>query len=212
MQDNLLEAKLEALLFVYGEAFKIKTLAEKLDAPETAIKEAINQLKKDLDAENRGLSLIILDDRIELVTKPSLSYLIQKVIKDEFDSDLTAASLETLAIIAYLGPCSRAEIDYIRGVNSSFILRNLAIRGLVERKIDSHRANAFIYNVSFDFLKHIGVDSLQSLPDYGKYRDLVNSFINPVRDRPAENTATTALGQSVSNGVKKENEVSEKKS
>jgi len=128
MQDNLLEAKLEALLFVYGEAFKIKTLAEKLDAPETAIKEAINQLKKDLDAENRGLSLIILDDRIELVTKPSLSYLIQKVIKDEFDSDLTAASLETLAIIAYLGPCSRAEIDYIRGVNSSFILRNLAIR------------------------------------------------------------------------------------
>lgn len=174
--DNL-QAKLEALLFVYGEAIKIKTLAEKLDTPEATVKEAINQLKTDLDSDTRGLSLVILDDRIELVTKPSLGPLIQKIVKDEFDSELTAASLETLSIIAYLNPCIRAEIDYIRGVNSSFILRNLTIRGLVERKLDSHRGNAFIYNVSFDFLRHIGMNSPASLPEYEKYRELVKSFL-----------------------------------
>lgn len=174
--DNL-QAKLEALLFVYGEAVKVRTLAEKLNVSEDSIKEAIRQLQTDLEQENRGLSLAVLDDRTELTTKPSLGPLVRKIIQDEFDSELTAASLETLSIIAYLGPCSRAEIDYIRGVNSSFILRNLAIRGLVERKLDSHRANAFIYNVSFDFLKHMGLSSPQSLPDYEKYRELVKSYL-----------------------------------
>ncbi len=174
--DNL-QAKLEALLFVYGEPVKIKTLAEKLNSSNSDLEIAINQLKTDLEAENRGLSLTILEDRVQLTTKPSLGVLVGKIIKDEFDSELTVASLETLSIVAYLGPCSRAEIDYIRGVNSSFILRNLTIRGLVERKQDPHRANAFIYNTSFDFLKHMGLSSVESLPDYRKYRELVTSYL-----------------------------------
>ena len=175
-QDNL-EAKLEALLFVYGEPVKVKTLALKLGLKEEAIKEGLGRLKIALEAENRGLSLVFVEDRVQISTKPSLSPLIEKIIRDEFDAELTSASLETLCIIAYLGPCNRAEIDYIRGVNSSFILRNLTIRGLVERKLDPRRANAFIYNVSFDFLKHLGLDSTGSLPDYEKYRELVKSFI-----------------------------------
>jgi len=184
MQDNILQAKLEALLFVYGEPVKIKTLSEKLNSSKSDLEVAINQLKTDLQAENRGLFLTSLEDRVQLTTKPSLGPLIGQVIKDEFDSELTAASLETLSIVAYLGPCSRAEIDYIRGVNSSFILRNLTIRGLIERKQDPHRANAFIYNTSFDFLKHMGLSSTENLPDYGRYRELVTSYLRKNNEAP----------------------------
>ena len=94
------------------------------------------------------------------------------------DTPLTPASLETLAIIAYLGPCNRALIEYVRGVNSTFILRSLMIRGLVERKPDPKRMNTFLYQVSFDFLRHMGLTRQGDLPDYEKYRKLKDeSFV-----------------------------------
>ena len=186
MEQNNLQAKLEALLFVYGEPVKIKTLGEKLGVNEEVAKAGLDELRLGLNADNRGLSLIMVEDRVQLTTKPSLGDMIEKIIKDEFDADLTHASLETLAIIAYLGPCNRAEIDYIRGVNSSFILRNLTIRGLVERKTDPHRANAFIYNVSFDFLKHMGLSAVDNLPDYEKYKELVKSYLKQTNEVPAK--------------------------
>ncbi len=176
VQDNL-EAQLEALLFVYGEPVKSETLAEKLGVSYQIVRDAISDLKKSLEAENRGLILMDLNEEVQLATKSNLASLVQKVVKEELDSELTAASLETLSIIAYLSPCTRAEIDYIRGVNSSFILRNLTVRGLVEKKLDSSRANGFIYFVSFDFLKHIGLDSTANLPDYEKYKELIKSFM-----------------------------------
>ncbi len=177
MPQSNLQAKIEALLFVYGEPVELKTLSEKLEATENETEAALLALRTELQNENRGLAMISSEDKYSLVTKPELSKIVQKVVKEEFDSELTAASLETLAIVSYLGPCNRAEIDYIRGVNSSFILRNLTIRGLVERKQDQNRGNAFIYNVSFDFLKHIGVPSVDSLPEHAKYRELVKSFL-----------------------------------
>jgi len=176
-QSNNLQAKLEALLFLYGEPVKLKTLSEKLEVSQNETEAALMNLRSELQNENRGLAVFSSDDKYSLVTKPELSKIVQKVVKEEFDSELTAASLETLAIISYMGPCSRAEIDYIRGVNSSFILRNLSIRGLVDRKQDPNRSNAFIYNVSFDFLKHMGVLSVDSLPEHDKYRELVKSFL-----------------------------------
>jgi segregation and condensation protein B len=172
-----LQAKIEALLFIYGEPVKIKTLADKLAVSEEVVKETLNQLQNELTETKRGLALILLDDKAQLTTKPSLSSFIEKVIQEELDTELTPASLETLAIIAYLGPCSRAEIDYLRGVNSSFILRNLAIRGLIERKPDPQKINAFSYRISFNFLKHLGIDSLQKLPDYEKYKNLIKSYL-----------------------------------
>lgn len=177
MPQSNLQAKLEALLFVYGEPVKLKVLSEKLEVTESEAEAALLALRAELQNDTRGLALFSSEDKYSLVTKPELSKIIQKIIKEELDSELTAASLETLAIVSYLGPCSRAEIDYIRGVNSSFILRNLAIRGLVERKQNPDRSNAFIYNISFDFLKHMGIPSVDSLPEHAKYRELVKSFL-----------------------------------
>lgn len=184
MPQSNLQAKLEALLFVYGEPVKLKTLSEKLEISENETEAALQSLRIELQNDTRGLAIFSSEDKYSLVTKPELSSIVQKVVKEEFDSELTAASLETLAIISYMGPCSRAEIDYIRGVNSSFILRNLSIRGLVDRKQDPDRSNAFIYNVSFDFLKHMGVESADSLPEHAKYRELVKSFLKKENEVP----------------------------
>ena len=170
---NRLEAKLEAFLFLHGEPVKVEKLAKELGVKSEEIREALDLLSHRLkEAEDRGLELIVSDDRAQLTTKADLKPLTSKLVAEELDTPLTPASLETLAIVAYLGPCSRALIEYIRGVNSTFILRSLMIRGLVERTPDPDRTNAFLYRTSFDFLRHIGVSRPEELPDYDKYRKL----------------------------------------
>lgn len=170
--NNLL-SKIEAVLFIYGEPIEIKKLAQILRTEEKEIKTAVGLLENELKREERGLSLIKEGDKIQLSTKPELSGLLEDLTKQEFSEDLTPASLETLSIIAYAGPLTRAELEYIRGVNSSFILRNLLIRGLIDRFINPKRANAYIYKIGFDLLKKLGVSSLDDLPEYKKYNDLM---------------------------------------
>ena len=170
---NKLEAKLEAFLFLHGEPIRVDKLAKELGVKNEEIRKMLDLLSHRLrEAEDRGLELIFSDDKVQLTTKADLKPFTSKIVAEEMDTPLTPASLETLSIVAYLGPCSRALIEYIRGVNSTFILRSLMIRGLVERAPDPDRANAFLYRTSFDFLRHIGVSRPEELPDYDKYRKL----------------------------------------
>ena len=178
MNEVTLEAKLEALLFLYGEPVRVKKIAEVLDVKENELADAMSGLSAKLGDNDRGLHLVKSDGRLQLTTKPSLNLLLSTIAQDELDSGLTSASMETLSIIAYLGPCRRSLVEHIRGVNSSFILRSLLIRGLLERKPDPDRANAFVYQVSFDFLRHMGVGQVSELPEYEKYRDFENLFAN----------------------------------
>jgi segregation and condensation protein B len=173
-----LAAQIEALLFVHGEPMKLKRLAELLGLREEELRQELARLAERLQAAgDRGLGLIVANDEVQLVTKPVLAHLVGRLVKEELDSGLTPASLETLAIIAYLGPCSRALIEEIRGVNSSFILRSLLVRGLIERQPDPRRPNAFLYQPSFEFLRHLGLTQVEHLPDYEKYRQLIHSFL-----------------------------------
>ncbi len=181
-----IEGRLEAVLFLYGEPVKIKKLAETLGIKESSAEEHLEILQNRLQGIDRGLILIRSGDRVQLVTKPSLKDILSKAVQDDLDTGLTPASMETLSIIAYLGPCRRSLIDHIRGVNSSFILRSLMVRGLIERSQDPQRPNAFIYQVTFDFLKHMGLDSRESLPDYEKYRDFAALFTGSGRDEEKE--------------------------
>ena len=175
METSKISDALEAILFVYGEPMKIRKAAELLGVSEEEVESAAQALKEKNEVRG-GLSLMISESGLQLATKPEFSELVQKIAKEEMDSELSPASLETLAIIAYLGPASRAEIEFIRGVNSSFILRNLSIRGLIERKSDPRRPSTFTYQSSLDFLKHIGLDTPEKLPEYEKYRDLLKSL------------------------------------
>jgi segregation and condensation protein B len=172
MSDNIL-AKIEALLFIYGEPIDIKKLAKILGLKESEVKDGLGALEQELSRSERGLVLIQDKNKVQLATKPEFSKLLEEITKQEFSETLTPAALETLSIISYAGPITRADIEYIRGVNSSFTVRSLLMRGLIEREVDPKRANAYIYSASFDLLRHLGLSNNEDLPEYQKYKDLV---------------------------------------
>ena len=167
-----LEQKIEAILFFKGEPVSLKKLAEILKVSKEEIEQAILILKNSF--ENRGVVLIQNDDEITLGTSPELSNLIENLQKEELNKDLSKASLETLSIVLYKNGVTRAEIDYIRGVNSSFTLRALSVRGLVEKTVDTKDNRRFVYKPSFELLSFMGVKSIENLPDYAE----VNTSIN----------------------------------
>ncbi len=171
-------AAFEAILFAYGEPISKKKIGDLLNLKKEEISGLIENLSAELEKEERGVCLILSEDRIQLATKPAFGNLLESFVKEELNENLTPVALETLSLVAYFEPISRSRIDYIRGVNSSFILRNLMIRGLVERLPDPKLANAFLYRTSFEFKKNLGVDRKENLPDYQKFRDLLQKFEN----------------------------------
>src|SRR5882724_2533713 len=138
-------AALEALLFIHGEPMALKKIAAVIDVPLAELPELIGELKRILEDPRRGLTLVGDQQSIQLVTKPALAPVIQEFVKHELTEDLTPASLEALSLVAYLGPLPRARLDYLRGVNSSFMLRSLMMRGLVERYPDPERSSVMLY-------------------------------------------------------------------
>ncbi len=161
---------IESILFSVGEPISVEKIADTLNEKQSLVKEAIEQLAKDYQDKGRGLRIIRKGEKIQLVTAPENSHYIEKMIKDEVQQDLTPAGLETLAIIAYRGPISRAEIEEIRGVNSSYILRNLLIRVLIDRKGHPEDSRAYVYEISFNFLRKLGLSSIKELPNYNKFQ------------------------------------------
>ena len=174
-----LKAAVEALLFMYGEPLEFKRIAETADATPEAVRAALAALQEEYAAEGRGLSLVMTEHAAQLVTKPVLAPLVESFIKEDFARELTVASLETLAIVLYAAPVARAEIEYIRGVNSTFMLHSLLLRGLITRHPDPKRANTYLYEPSFDLLRHLGISSRGELPDATRYRELLEAFRNP---------------------------------
>lgn len=167
-----LKKQIEGLLFITGEPLSIQDLARFLKKEPEEIKEIIQLLKEDYQVGKRGLILLEYNEHYQLTTSPEISEIISNYLKETLREDLTPAALETLAIIAYKGPISRAEIENIRGVNSSFILRNLLIRGLIDREIDPQRPQAFLYRISFNFLRKLGLEKIEDLPEYQKFHSL----------------------------------------
>ena len=155
----ILDAQIEAILFWKGEPFPIKKLAQILRKEITEINDAIIILEEKL--KNRGIILIYKDDEIMLGTNPEMSPFIEEMTKEELNRDLGKAGLETLSIILYQGPITRGEIDYIRGINSNFILRNLLVRGLIEKIVNPKDARSFMYRSTFELLQHIGVSKIE---------------------------------------------------
>ncbi len=182
-------AQIEALLFIYGEPIDVKKLAKNLDASEDDIRKGLAALERELARTERGLILVEDKGKVQLVTKPAFSQLLETITKQEFSESLTPATLETLSIISYAGPISRADIEYIRGVNSSFIVRTLLMRGLVERATDPKRANSYLYSTSFELLRHLGLSKNIDLPEYTKYHDLVLHMHDELQQKDAAQQA-----------------------
>lgn len=169
-------AALEALLFVHGEPLTMDKIAAVLGMEKDALAPLLAELAVQLARGDRGLQIISDREKVQLATKPEFNAIVESFVKEEISEDLTPASLEALAIIAYLGPISRAKIEYLRGVNSSVILRSLAIRGLVERYADPEHPGTYLYRPTFDLIKHLGVQEKEGLPQYEKFQELLKVF------------------------------------
>ena len=166
-----LSQQIEGLLFYKATPVKKVSLCKIFDIDEKTLSLALISLQERLLPG--GIRLAQTDAEVELVTAPELDTLIESVRKDEMKRDIGKAGAETLAIILYKGPISRAEIDRIRGVNSSFILRNLLIRGLIEREMEKNSSKFF---VTPSLLSHLGVTDKTQLPNYASVLDNLEKF------------------------------------
>jgi len=171
-----LESKIEGLLFYKGEDISIKKLSELLNVSTEEVEQALTILEQSLT--NRGLVLVRKDDSVVLGITGELGPLIESIRKDEITKELSKASLETLTIILYKNGISRSEIDYIRGVNSSFILRNLLVRGLIEKILDGKDNRRVLYRPTFETLSYMGITSIDQLPNYIEVKSQLETVIN----------------------------------
>jgi segregation and condensation protein B len=174
MQENNLEKKIEAVLFWKGEPISIKKLSQIFGNTEDDIKSALISLEENLSG--RGISLLYKEDEVTVGTSKDVSEIIEKLTKEELIKDLGKAGLETLAVIIYQGPLSRAEIDYIRGVQSNFILRNLMIRGLVEKIPNPNDQRSFLYKPTFDLLSFLGITKIEDMPEFASVKIEIENY------------------------------------
>ena len=161
------KAVLEGLLFVVGEdGLTIQQIEEVLSIDEDECKDLIRELKKDYENEDRGLRIDFLGNRFKLTTKYEHREYYQKLIENPLTNTLSQAALETLAIIAYNEPITRIQVDELRGVGSTSIIRKLVAKGFIK---ESGRSNMvgrpILYETTNEFLDYFGLRTIDELPN-----------------------------------------------
>ncbi|MEJ2208624.1 MAG: SMC-Scp complex subunit ScpB [Anaerolineae bacterium] len=158
-----LKAKIESLLFVAAEPVAIDRLVAVLEADRDEVETALQVLAAEY--VERGIRLQRKGQRVQMVTAPDAADLVRIFLGLELSGRLSPAALETLAIVAYRQPVTRAEIEAVRGVNSDSVLRTLLHRGLIEEqdRLDQP-GRPFVYGTTFEFLQQFGLASLEQLP------------------------------------------------
>jgi segregation and condensation protein B len=164
VSKDKLEHILESLLFIAGEPILIPKLIVLSGCKKDEVAGALASLEHTL--EYRGLRLLKKDNYVSLVTAPETAEYVERLVKQDIIGELSKVALETLTIVIYKHPITRVDIDYIRGVNSSFVLRNLMVRGLVERVTAKGEARGYLYKPTIDLMKYFGISSFEHLPAY----------------------------------------------
>lgn len=161
------KAVIEAILYVSGEdGVTLEQLTQVLETTKENILLVIEEIKKDLGENDRGLALVEVAERFQLITKGELADYIERLVKAPRPATLSQASLETLAVIAYKQPVSRIEIEEVRGVKSEKSLQTLMAKGLIKEVGRAEgTGRAILYGVTDAFFTHFGLKSLKELPD-----------------------------------------------
>lgn len=158
---------IESLLFVADEPVAIGHLASAIGVKREEVEEALRVLSEEY--EQRGLRLQRKGERVQMVTAPEAAPHIERFLDLELSSTLSAPALETLAIVAYQQPITRAQIEAVRGVNCDSVLRTLVSKGLIEEVGRLPQAGRpIIYGTTFEFLQHFGLQDLAELPPLEK--------------------------------------------
>lgn len=165
--------KLEGLLYYFGEPVTKDRIKKMFDWDDSTCSEAIKALSEQL--QTRGITLVETDTTVGLFTAPEMSATIEAIKKEERSKELTKSSLETLSLIAYSDGVSRSDIDYIRGVNSSFILKTLALRGFIEKLPHPTDSRKYIYTATAELYAFLGVRNKQELPDWEAFHQEISN-------------------------------------
>lgn len=161
---------LEALLFVADGPVGVDELARAMECDRDAVLQAIQQVAQRF--QQTGLRITHEGTRVQMVTAPELAPWVERFLGVDTSSKLSAAALETLAIIAYRQPITRAQIEAVRGVNSDGVLRTLLAKNLITQVGRLEQAGRpLLFGTTFEFLQYFGIRSLSELPTLPELED-----------------------------------------
>jgi segregation and condensation protein B len=184
------QRELEAILFMQAKPVSYTKLAKWLGCEVDVVKHALRELATQYRERSSGLQLTYTDSEVQLTTAGELHDLVSKIVKDERSGELTKPSLETLSIIAYRCPITKAELEAIRGVNCSLILRNLLIRGLITETYEKTKGIE-VYDITPEYLQLLNVSHVKELPNYEHlHRDIKIGERLAWLDKPGDFFAT----------------------
>ncbi len=160
-------SKLESILFVASKPLSIKKIVAVLKVSKEESEAVLKNLREKYNQPDSGVILMQNNDDWQLVSNPDNRDVAENFLKAEVSGELTRPQLETLTVISYCGPITKPELEQIRGVNCGIILRNLLLRGLI-KEVEKPESLLSEFEVTMDYLRHLGISSLSELPDYDK--------------------------------------------
>lgn len=166
MEREKAQAVMEAILFTMGDSVEISRLADVIEEDVKTTKEILEEMKARYAEENRGISIMELEDSVQLCTKPELYEYLIKIAKAPRKFVLTDTVLETLSIVAYKQPVTRVEIERIRGVSCDHAINKLLEYNLITElgRLDAP-GRPLLFGTTEQFLRSFGVKSLEELPE-----------------------------------------------
>lgn len=162
--DQELDGALEALLLIVDEPTHEQQLVQALDQPEERVLEALHRLGEQYRSKDRGIDLRHIGGGWRFYTRDRYAPYVERLLRDGQRAKLTRAALETLAVVAYRQPVTRARVSAVRGVNCDGVMRTLLTRGLVEESGVDQQTQGILYRTSELFLERLGLSSLAELP------------------------------------------------
>ncbi len=175
-----IKIKIESLLFIATRPLSVNKITEAVNGKKDEVKIFLKELLEEYNQSKKGINIIKNGSNYQMVSNSENSDMIANFLKEEVTGELTPASLETLTVIAYRGPITKSELEMIRGVNCSVIIRNLSMRGFVD-EIDDKKDLVQKYKISIDFMKHLGINEKKELPNFEKLNsnESLEKLLNP---------------------------------
>lgn len=161
------KSKIESILFVASKPLLTKKIAAVLKINEKETLEFLKDLQLKYNNTDSGIAILQNGNEWQMVASAENKETSENFLKSEVSGELTRPQLETLTVVSYCGPITKPELEQIRGVNCSIILRNLMLRGLVKENEDSASLLP-AYEITMDYLRHMGLNSLEELPNYSE--------------------------------------------
>jgi len=164
-----LRASLEAILLVADEPVPEMVIAQVVERPTEEVSAALRELAEAYAAEGRGFDLSEVAGGWRFYTSQECAAVVERFVRDGQEVRLTQAALETLSVVAYRQPVSRARVSAVRGVNCDGVMRTLVLRGLVEEAGTDSDTGAILFRTTGYFLERLGLPSLDDLPELAPF-------------------------------------------